>query len=209
VTVLRSLGEVTDVIRAAQRPGRRALVAIVGPPGAGKSTIAAELAPLVPAAVLPMDGFHLPQTELVRLGRRDRMGAPDTFDVDGFIDVLAALDGNSGDHVVAPGFDREIEEPVPGAIDVSPEFPTVIVEGNYLLFDEGGWERAAPFFDVSFFVDVDPGIRLRRLIARHERYGKSAADARDWALGPDERNASLIEATRARADHTIALSSVE
>jgi pantothenate kinase len=205
VTEFRSLGAVAEVIRAAQLPGKRTLVAIVGPPGAGKSTIASELASLVPAAILPMDGFHLPQAELVRQGRRDRMGAPDTFDVDGFLSVLAALVGNSGDRISAPGFDRDIEEPVPGSIDISPEFPTVLVEGNYLLFDEGGWERAAPWFSLSFFVDVDRDIRLQRLVARHERYGKSPADARAWALGPDEENARLIEATRAAADHLILL----
>jgi pantothenate kinase len=223
VTELHSLGEVARVIRNALVPGRRTLVAIVGAPGAGKSTLAALLAPLIPAAILPMDGFHLPQGELVRLGRRDRMGAPDTFDVEGFLEVLAALNGNSGDRLLAPGFNREIEEPVPDAIDISPEFPCVIVEGNYLLLDDTsagtaggtaggapgsdgtGWARAADLFDVSFFVAVDHDIRLARLVARHEGFGKSPEDARAWAVGPDEDNARIIDATAVRADHTIRL----
>jgi pantothenate kinase len=216
VTELRSLGEIARVIRGALVPGRRTLVAIVGAPGAGKSTIAALLAPIIPAAILPMDGFHLPQAELVRLGRRDRMGAPDTFDVEAFLAVLTALNGNSGDRILAPGFDREIEEPIPDAIDISPEFPCAIVEGNYLLLDESspgatdatadtGWAGAAGLFDLSFFVDVDHDTRLARLVARHERFGKSHADARAWALGPDEVNARIIAATAARADHTIRL----
>jgi pantothenate kinase len=155
-----------------------------------------------------MDGFHLPQAELVRLGRRQRMGAPDTFDVGGFLSTLASIRGafgNSGQHVTAPGFNREIEEPKPGALDISPEFPCVIVEGNYLLLDADGWEATAALLDVSFFLEVENDIRLQRLIARHERFGKTPADARAWALGPDADNAGVIAATAARADYRIAL----
>ncbi|MCU1551610.1 MAG: nucleoside/nucleotide kinase family protein [Glaciihabitans sp.] len=211
MTTLRSIDDVVVVIEAATLPGRRTLVAIVGPPGAGKSTIAAEVvARLTGAALLPMDGFHLRQERLVELGRRDRMGAPDTFDVDGFLETLAAIRsprafGNSGNRVSVPGFDRVIEQPIPNAAYISPEFPLVVVEGNYLLLDSGGWERAAPLFDLSFFIEVDRDIRLARLIARHERFGKSATDARGWALGPDESNARLIETTAPRAHYVVAL----
>ena len=185
---------------AAIPAGDRVIVAITGAPGAGKSTIAEQLVAALPdAALLPMDGFHLLQAELRRLGRRGRMGAPDTFDVDGFIDALTAL--RAGNAVDAPGFDRVIEEPVPGSLCV--DAAAVIVEGNYLLLDSGGWERAAALFDATFFVAVDDGIRLERLIARHERFGKSAADARAWATGPDEANARIIAATAGRAGHRI------
>ncbi len=146
-----------------------------------------------------MDGFHLPQAELRRLGRRDRMGAPDTFDVDAFVATLRRV-GNSGERLTAPAFDREIEEPVPDAIVISPEFSTVVVEGNYLLHDAGGWERVAPLLDVTFFVDVDHDIRVQRLIERHIRFGKTPDAAKAWALGPDETNARLVERGAARAD---------
>ena len=205
MSTLRSIGEVADVIRTRVVPGTRTIVGIVGAPGAGKSTIAAQLAEQLPAALLPMDGFHLPQARLVELGRRERMGAPDTFDVEGFIATLATIHENSGDQVTAPGFDRGIEEPLPGALALSPEFPLVIVEGNYLLLDTDGWERAAVYFELTFFVDVRDEIRIPRLIARHVEFGKSEPDARAWALGPDQTNTELIRATAARADYIIAL----
>ena len=207
---LRSLRAVADVIAGATHPDRRIVVGIAGSPGAGKSTLAQELVDVhnLDAAVLPMDGFHLPQARLVELGRRERMGAPDTFDVDGFRATLVALRrgfGNSGHSIAAPGFDREREESVPGALNISPEIPCVLIEGNYLLLDSHGWERVAPLLDLTFFVEIDGDVRIERLISRHERFGKSAAQAREWALGPDQFNAQLIETTAARADYRIAL----
>lgn len=209
MTTLRSIAEVAAAVTALAADGGRTVVGIAGSPGAGKSTVAAELVGVLPGAVLlPMDGFHLPQSRLVELGRRDRMGAPDTFDVDAYVATLTALRpafGNSGVAVAAPGFDRAIEEPVPGAVTVTPEFPIVVTEGNYLLLGDGGWERVAPLLDAVFFVTVDRDIRLSRLIARHEEFGKSPADAAAWATGPDERNAVLVEASAPAATHTIAL----
>jgi pantothenate kinase len=209
VTVLRSIDELVDAVLRLETSGR-IVVGIAGSPGAGKSTIAAALVERLDgrAALLPMDGFHLPQATLVERGSRDRMGAPDTFDVDGFVATLAALGpafGNSGETVLAPGFDREIEAAVPDAIAITPEFPIIVTEGNYLLLQTGGWERVAPLLDASFFVSVDRDIRLARLTARHERFGKNPADAAAWALGPDERNAVLVEASAHSATHSIAL----
>jgi pantothenate kinase len=192
-----------EVIRAMPDGPHQRLVGITGPPGADKSTIAEELARrLDAAALLPMDGFHLPQARLVELGRRERMGAPDTFDVEALLGVLRDLHV-SGGPVFAPGFDRGIEEPVPDAITIQPEVRTVVIEGNYLLLGTGGWERVAELIDVSVYVVLDEAVRRERLIARHVRYGKSPEAARAWALGPDEANARVIRATRARADHLI------
>ena len=213
--LLTSIDQLAGMVSGILTHRVRAVVGIAGSPGAGKSTVGAAIVDrLGPSAVLlPMDGFHLPQAELVRLGRRDRMGAPDTFDVDGFVATLEAVGaqgassrfGNSGVTVLAPGFDREIEEPVPDAIAITPEFSTVVVEGNYLLLDSGGWERVEPLLDVTVFVDVDHDVRVERLIARHVAFGKTPAEARAWALGPDEANARAIEASAVRAEHRLRL----
>lgn len=182
---------------------RRILIGIAGAPGAGKSTFAAQLARETGGTVLPMDGFHLPQARLVELGRRDRMGAPDTFDVDGFVALLGELRG--GDPVDAPGFDRDVEEPVPGALRIEPADRILLVEGNYLLHDADGWERVAPLLDATIYLHLDHVIRHDRLIARHIAFGKTPDAARAWALGPDERNAALIAAGASRADLALEL----
>jgi pantothenate kinase len=230
VTSLHSLDDLVATIVAAARPatphhpGQRIIVGIVGPPGAGKSTVAGALVERLngvgdihhaadadpdkaegPAALLPMDGYHLPQARLVELGRRDRMGAPDTFDVEGFLATLTALRTAEPGTVLAPGFDRTIEEPEPGAITIGPERSIVVVEGNYLLLDTDGWGAAQRLLDVSVFAELDRDVRLTRLIDRHVRFGKTPEAARDWALGPDEANARVINATAARADHVLAL----
>jgi len=180
----------------------RLIVGIAGEPGAGKSTIAALLvAALGPtAALLPMDGYHLPQARLRELGRRERMGAPDTFDVPGFAEVVRAVRDSGSTHYAAD-FDRTIEEPVPDALTFLPEVRTIVVEGNYLVH----WPETRGSFDVTFFVEVEQSIRQQRLIERHVRFGKEPVDARAWALGPDESNARIIRATAARADHVIRL----
>lgn len=205
-----SLDEVVAALLELERSSPEALegrriIGIVGAPGAGKSTVAEALARSIPSsALLPMDGYHYPQARLRELGRRERMGAPDTFDVEAFAAVLRDV-RNSGRLVLARGFDRTIEEPVPDAITIRPELRTVVVEGNYLLLDSGGWEQIAPLLDETFAIELADRIRHERLIARHIRFGKSPEDARAWSLGPDEANAGLIAATTGRADHVIAL----
>jgi pantothenate kinase len=184
----------------------RYLLGVAGAPGAGKSTFAdAESRRLaadgIPVAVLPMDGFHLPQAELVRLGRRDRMGAPDTFDVDGFVATLEQL--RRPGPVTAPGFDRTIEEPAPGAIVIGADIRTVIVEGNYLLHDRDGWQHVRPLLDRVIFLAPDDRVRRERLVARHVAFGKTPAEAEAWVARSDDANAALVAATAHRADEVV------
>ena len=189
----RARGLITD--------GRRSVLGIAGPPGGGKSMLADKVvAALGDAAVLvPMDGFHLAQPELVRLGRRDRMGAPDTFDVAGYVALLGRV--RAADEVVyAPEFRREIEEPIAGAIAVSPEVPLVVTEGNYLLVDDGDWAGVRPQLDEAWYVEMDEDTRLEWLIARHVAFGKTPEAARAWVMRSDQANAAVIAATRERAD---------
>jgi pantothenate kinase len=179
-------------------PGERRILGIAGAPAAGKSTLAAAVvAALAPDAVLvPMDGFHLAAAELIRLGRIERKGAPDTFDRDGYTALLRRLRARDDEVVYAPEFRREIEEPIAGAIAVPREVPLVVTEGNYLLH----WVPVRQLVDEVWFIDLDEPTRLRRLIDRHMAYGRSRAEAEERAHGSDRRNAELIAATRDRAD---------
>lgn len=192
----------------ALRSGGRRILGIAGAPGAGKSTLTAHLAEQLPAGsctVVPMDGFHLADVALTRRGSIDRKGAPDTFDAAGYAALLQRIRAaRPGDPPVwAPMFERDLEQPLAGAIEVDPAVPLVITEGNYLLLDEGPWALVRPLLDACWFVEVPEELRHERLVARHERFGKSPRAAREWALGPDEANARLVAGTRDRADAVV------
>lgn len=196
------------IYRAAALAGNgRALVGIAGCPGAGKSTLsAAIIAEVASSVVVPMDGFHLLNEDLVRLGRRNRKGAPDTFDVDGFVRLLERVRRQAdGQHIAAPRYDRAASAPVPDAITVACDAALVITEGNYLLLDHPPWSAVRPLLDEVWFVDVDNDVRVLRLIARHIEFGKSPDEAHEWVMRSDEANAAVVAATRARADLVVRL----
>nr|WP_239076517.1 nucleoside/nucleotide kinase family protein [Actinocatenispora rupis] len=194
--------------RLAVRPGP-ALLGITGAPAAGKSTLAAAVVAAVDGAVLvPMDGFHLANAELDRLGRRDRKGAPDTFDAAGYVAVLRRIRYGTDPVVYAPRFHREVEESYAGEIAVErARTRLVVTEGNYLLLPTGPWSPVAGLLDESWYVELADEVRLRRLVDRHVAYGREPAAARAWACGTDQVNAELVATTRGLADLVVRLDS--
>ena len=183
---------VARVAALASGPGR-CILGITGPPGAGKSTLAEALLAAVPGvAHVPMDGFHLADVALRAIGRLAAKGAPDTFDAGGYVALLRRLRADTEDVVYAPMFERDLEQPLAGAIAVR----LVITEGNYLLH----WPAVRPELVEVWYCDLDPAVRMARLAARHIAFGKEPASATAWIAAVDVPNADLVEATRDRAD---------
>jgi pantothenate kinase len=187
--------------------GARLLLGITGSPGAGKSTLAAFLAETCGAVVVPMDGFHLADVELARRGLLDRQGAPETFDGWGYAALLARVRGlgagsgsGSAEVVMAPMFERDLEQPIAGAIPVPPSAGLVVTEGNYLLLEADPWPLVRARLDAVWHVVTDDALRVPRLLARHVASGKTPAEAAAWVDRVDRPNGVLIEAARTRAD---------
>ncbi len=205
-----TLDQLVESARGLVVPGERRILGLTGAPGAGKSTVAEQLGTALGpevAVLVPMDGFHLANEVLIDLGRLNRKGAHDTFDDGGYARLIASLRAQRGDDPViyAPRFRREIEESIGSAIPVPAAVPLVVTEGNYLLLESDAWPAARSHIDQVWFLAPDTDIRHARLVRRHEAYGKSAEEAKFWALGSDERNAQLIESTAGRADRIVRL----
>ena len=186
--------------------GARILLGVAGAPGAGKSTFSACLADALgqeEALVIPMDGFHLGNAIIDGTPLRQRKGAPDTFDVGGYVSLLQRLRRRDEEVVYAPDFRRSIDEPIAASIAVPAAVPLVITEGNYLLTQDPEWQKVRAQLDEVWFIDADPELRLSRLVERHMLFGMDRRAAEAWAAGSDEANARLIAATRHRADRTI------
>ena len=182
------------------------LLGITGAPGAGKSTLAVRIVQALGgrAVLVPMDGFHLDDAVLDQLGRRERKGAPDTFDAQGYVALLRRLREQAEEVVYAPEFRRELELAAAGALAVPRDVPLVVTEGNYLLLD-GPFAPVRGLLTEAWFVDVDPDLRRSRLVARHVAHGRTTDAARRWVETTDEPNARLVEGTRSGADLVVRL----
>jgi pantothenate kinase len=202
-----ALSEALRAVAPFTASAARVLVGICGPPGAGKSTLATALATALcaqagedVAVAVPMDGFHLANAELRRLGLADRKGAPETFDGAGFAHLLGRIRADSGETVYAPAYSRILHESIGGAIPVTPEARIVVIEGNYLLLDSGPWAGIRTLLDLAIYLDAPERTRTTALLRRQRARGLTEAAARDWVFRSDEANAALIAATRERAD---------
>ena len=189
-------------LRRGAAAGARRIIGLVGPPGAGKSTLAERLAEHFgdESAIVPMDGFHLANSIIDGTPLRERKGAIDTFDVGGYLSLLRRLRHNDEDVIYAPAYRRGLEEPIAASIAVPQSTAFIFTEGNYLLAQQGRWREVRSYLDEVWFVDTPREIRLSQLIQRHVASGMEPAAAEAWALGPDEANAEYIESTRIFAD---------
>jgi len=189
--------QIADIDRlAAEIPAmvdrkRMVCVSIAGPPGSGKSTIAAQLcARLGPCCcVIPMDGFHLDNATLEARGLRSVKGAPETFDLAGFAKLIEELKHGVKRHF--PTFDRDSDSVVDQGGLVPDEVSVLLFEGNYLLFDEEGWADLADSWDASIWLDVPEDVLEDRLTQRWLDHGLP----RDEALARAQRN-DLVNARR-------------
>jgi pantothenate kinase len=188
--------------KALLESGQRKILGIAAAPGAGKSTLAEALLQALggQAQIVPMDGFHLANSELQRLGRAGRKGAPDTFDAAGYVNLLRRIrEQQAGETIYAPEFRRDLEEGIAGAIAIAADTQLIITEGNYLLLEEDAWGAVRPLLDDAWYLEVDASVRHQRLLQRHIRVGRSHQAALDWIAQTDEPNAQRIAVTRERA----------
>lgn len=205
-----SMTELAALAAALVPPAGRALLGVAGVPGAGKSTFAEALTAELArrhgpgwVAHVPMDGYHLADVQLDRLGLRARKGAPETFDAEGYAALLLRLRTDTARDVYAPGFERTLEQPVAGAVLVPAGARLVVTEGSYLLLDGPRWREARECLDAVWWVETEETLRTERLLTRHVESGKEVEAARAWVAAVDERNATLVRAGRERADRVV------
>jgi len=198
--------QIYNELLSVDHKNERILVGIAGAPGAGKSTLSQALSTKLNksehvAAVIPMDGYHLDDSLLEDLGLLKRKGAPETFDFVGFKHLLLRV--KNEDEVVYPVFDREREISIAGTGLIKKNIRIVIVEGNYLLFDEEPWSCLSELWDYSVFLDLELSVLERRLVDRWIDHGFSRAEAQQKAVGNDIQNAKRVIASRIQATRII------
>jgi pantothenate kinase len=207
---MQELSRLVESLLADSPPPERRLLGIVGPPGSGKSTLAeilvSEINQHLGAAVAieaPMDGFHLQDEELARLGILPLKGIPASFDVNGFLSTLEELVQVPPQAVAWPAFDRASERSIPGASTIEPSHRLIIVSGNYLLLTDRPWDKVAGLLHWTWFVDAPLDVLYARLVARHMAGGKDEAAARAKVESTDMPNARLVLANKARATRIV------
>lgn len=199
------INSLTQHLDSLPATGRR-LVAVVGAPGAGKSTLAEAVVEHLKQTgrkvqLVPMDGFHLDNGILNARGLFARKGAPQTFDAAGFLSMVQRL--VEGDEVIAPTFDRARDISIAGAVEVPADVELLVLEGNYLLLDQPIWRELKQYWDLSVYLDVPIAELERRLIQRWLDHGLEQPAAEARARGNDLVNAKFIIENSLPADVSI------
>lgn len=194
-----ALGSLLNDIAALPRPQHRHLVALAGPPAAGKSTLARDLVAALTARgqgaiLVPMDGFHLDNAVLDRRGLRARKGAAETFDAAGFVHAMRRLTQEG--EVILPDFDRAADLSVAGRIVVGPEHGIAVVEGNYLCCAQAPSHELMPLWSLAAFIDAPDEVLRDRLMRRWLDHGLGPDEAAARAGDNDMRNVAFIRQTR-------------
>lgn len=160
--------------------GGRRICGIGGLPGAGKSRLAARLArefdrmPGTPRAVhLPMDGFHRPHAWLEAAGLDHLKGREETFDAGAYAHALGRFLAEPSTPQSAPDYDRARRDVVAGRIDIPADVRLLLTEGVYVGLRRPPWTAVADRLDLSLFLDVDPVLCLRRVVARNVEFGRT------------------------------------
>ena len=194
---------------------RRIVLGLAGAPAAGKSTLARYLVHVVnetlgtgTAGYLPMDGYHLSNAQLDRLGRRDRKGAPDTFDVHGYLAMLRRLPAETDHAVYVPDYDRRLHEPVAGRHVIESHTRLVVTEGNYLASDHAPWDQVRGLLAELWYVEATDQVRERRLHRRQRAGGAGASAAREWVERSDRPNGELVKRSRDNCTRVVRVSGV-
>ncbi|GAA3372367.1 nucleoside/nucleotide kinase family protein [Streptomyces sannanensis] len=192
-----------DAVALAKEAAPRAILGLTGPPAAGKSTLATHLVDEVnrrlgpdTAAYLPMDGFHLSNLQLQRMGRQNRKGAPDTFDVHGYVALLHRVTGVVEHDIYVPSYDRTLHEPIAARLVVAPETKLVITEGNYLASDESVWREVRKFLRALWYIETADEVRESRLAERQITGGRNHDEAWAWVESNDRPNGEVVKKTR-------------
>ncbi|MFC9495153.1 nucleoside/nucleotide kinase family protein [Streptomyces sp. NPDC056982] len=201
------ISRLTAEARKLTASGPRVLLGIAGPPGAGKSTLARALVERIgeQAAYLPLDGFHLANAQLERLGLTARKGSEPSFDVRGYVALLRRVLDDTAADIYVPDYDRTLHEPVAARHLVPPAARLVVTEGNYLACDLPGWREARELMAGCWYVEAPVEVRQVRLVERQLAGGRDAAGARAWVAGNDAPNGELVETSRERCDRILSM----